>query len=91
MHVLEGLRYYMGGFMSRRYPKPDQGNSGDPMTQLLTREQVTEMFQVSKYTISRWIKHAGLPVIITKGGYRFDMRDIEKYIRDRKFNDPGRR
>lgn len=56
--------------------------------QLLTVDQVAEMFQVSKVTIKRWVKGGVLPVTRVGGVVRFEQDAIQKVIEDGKQKEP---
>lgn len=48
--------------------------------QLLTIDQVAEMFQVSKVTIKRWVKARIIPVTRVGGIVRFELDAIRRVI-----------
>ncbi len=56
------------------------------MTPLIGIDEVARLLAVSKITIRRKVSSGELPVIrLSKGGpYRFDLRDIEKFIAEHK-------
>lgn len=56
------------------------------MTPLLDIDEVARLLGVSKITIRRRVAEGELPVIrLKKGGpYRFDLRDVEKFVEQHK-------
>lgn len=59
---------------------------------LLTAKQLAEYLQVSAYTVARWKReYPDMPVIeLPKGGLRFDLDEVKKWLADRKREDGGR-
>jgi excisionase family DNA binding protein len=56
------------------------------MTPLIGIPEAARLLAVSKITIRRLVNAGELPFIrLTKGGpYRFDLRDIEKFVQEHK-------
>ena len=56
------------------------------MTPLLGIAEVARLLSVSKITVRRLVTSGDLPVIrLSKGGpMRFDLRDVEKFVEQRR-------
>jgi excisionase family DNA binding protein len=53
---------------------------------LLTLTEVGKILRVSRWTIYRWIKERKLAFSKLDGQYRFDRRDVERFVSLRKSN-----
>ena len=54
------------------------------MERLLTAEQVSDMLQVSKSTVYRWVHYDFIPYIKIGGALRFDEKAVKKWLKARE-------
>ena len=61
------------------------------MARLLTAEEVAEMLRVPKSWVYRWGREGRLPTVELGRYRRYDERDVERWIEERKSNANERR
>lgn len=52
---------------------------------IITLEQLAEMYSISRTTIDRW-RREGMPFQKVGRGVRFDLQEVENWIKDNKSN-----
>ena len=51
------------------------------MSKLLTNKELSELFKISRMTLNRW-RGLGMPFINIGKSIRFELEEVEKWIKD---------